>query len=151
MNARMCVRTCVHMRVCINKEHYKVIGTRKQYLNFCVCSSQHERPSVLCLQVNASCLEGSIRDPWGRALPACMIMERGEALDLWMDRAQPDKYMAFSVRSPPLSSPPPSASCVMSVLRMYHCVYLLHYSFSSTQDSDALCAGSMQELTNDIT
>lgn len=47
--------------------------------------------------VSASCLEGSIRDPWGRAFPACMIMERGEALDLWMDRAQPDKYMAFSM------------------------------------------------------
>ena len=36
-----------------------------------------------------------------------MVMERGEALDLWMERAQPDKYMAFSVRSPPLTPLPP--------------------------------------------
>ena len=56
----------------------------------------------MVMQVTASCPEGStsIRDPWGRALPACMVMERGEALDLWMERAQPDKYMAFSVRAP---------------------------------------------------
>jgi hypothetical protein len=55
------------------------------------------------VQVIASCPEGGsrIKDPWGRPLPACMVMERGEALDLWMERAQPDKYMAFSVR--PLS------------------------------------------------
>jgi hypothetical protein len=52
------------------------------------------------VQVIASCPEGGsrIKDPWGRPLPACMVMERGEALDLWMERAQPDKYMAFSVR-----------------------------------------------------
>jgi hypothetical protein len=56
-------------------------------------------------QVVASCVEAHrIRDPWGGSLPACMVMERGEALDLWMDRAQPDKYMAFSVRSRPLSA-----------------------------------------------
>lgn len=50
--------------------------------------------------VNASCPEAacSIRDPSGRPLPSCMVMERGEALDIWMERAQPDKYMAFSVR-----------------------------------------------------
>ena len=62
---------------------------------------RHTTLGTFLPQVIASVPEtaGSIRDPWGRALPACMVMERGESLDLWMERAQPDKYMAFSVRA----------------------------------------------------
>ena len=49
-------------------------------------------PQVIASVPEAAC---SIQDPWGRSLPACMVMERGESLDMWMERAQPDKYMAF--------------------------------------------------------
>ena len=40
----------------------------------------------------------SIRDPQGHPLPPCIVMERGESLDIWAERAKPDRSMAFTVR-----------------------------------------------------
>lgn len=37
-------------------------------------------------------------DPAGHALPPCIVMERGEALDLWSERNAPDRAQAFTVR-----------------------------------------------------
>jgi hypothetical protein len=42
-------------------------------------------------------LEGSVKDACGNPLPPCLVMERGEALDLWVARAHPDRSQAFSV------------------------------------------------------
>ena len=40
----------------------------------------------------------------GNPLPPCIVMERGESLDLWAERAQPDQSMAFTV-CPPCTYP----------------------------------------------
>ena len=37
-------------------------------------------------------------DPGGHPLPPCIVMERGESLDLWSDRNAPDRAQAFTVR-----------------------------------------------------
>lgn len=44
-------------------------------------------------------LDGEFADPSGDALPPCIVMERGESLDLWLQRAQPDWSQAFTVRT----------------------------------------------------
>ena len=36
-------------------------------------------------------------DPAGHALPPCIVMERGESLDLWSERNAPDRAQAFTV------------------------------------------------------
>jgi hypothetical protein len=38
-------------------------------------------------------------DASGYPLPPCIVMERGESLDVWAARAKPDRSQAFSVRS----------------------------------------------------
>ena len=40
----------------------------------------------------------SIKDPQGHPLPPCIVMERGESLDIWSERAQADRSQAFMVR-----------------------------------------------------
>jgi hypothetical protein len=37
-------------------------------------------------------------DPSGQPLPPCVVMERGESLDIWSARAEPDRAQAFTVR-----------------------------------------------------
>ena len=37
-------------------------------------------------------------DSDGYPLPPCIVMERGESLDIWAARAQPDRSQAFTVR-----------------------------------------------------
>jgi hypothetical protein len=37
-------------------------------------------------------------DPHGHPLPPCIVMERGEPLDVWAARALPDRPQAFVVR-----------------------------------------------------
>ena len=44
--------------------------------------------------------DNTIRDPMDNPLPPCIVMERGESLDLWAERAQPDRSMAFTVCLP---------------------------------------------------
>jgi hypothetical protein len=36
-------------------------------------------------------------DAHGYPLPPCIVMERGEPLDVWAQRAQPDRPLAFAV------------------------------------------------------
>jgi hypothetical protein len=43
--------------------------------------------------------DGSLVDPAGYPLPPCIVMERGESLDLWSQRAKPDRSQAYSVRA----------------------------------------------------
>ena len=42
--------------------------------------------------------DGELVDPGGHPLPPCIVMERGESLDLWSDRNAPDRAQAFTVR-----------------------------------------------------
>ena len=42
----------------------------------------------------------TIRDPMNNPLPPCIVMERGESLDIWAERAQPDRAMAFAACPP---------------------------------------------------
>ena len=39
----------------------------------------------------------AIVDPAGHALPPCIVMERGESLDIWSARNAPDHSQCFSV------------------------------------------------------
>jgi hypothetical protein len=39
-------------------------------------------------------------DGHGHPLPPFIVMERGESLDVWAARAQPDRPLAFAVRHP---------------------------------------------------
>lgn len=41
---------------------------------------------------------GEVVDPDGHPLPPCIVMERGESLDLWSRRNAPDRAQAFTVR-----------------------------------------------------
>lgn len=47
----------------------------------------------------------SVMDPAGNCLPPCIVMERGESLDIWSARARPDRWQAFTVC--PSSNPTP--------------------------------------------
>lgn len=38
------------------------------------------------------------RDPHGHAMPPCIVMEKGEALDVWCSRRKPDLGQAYVVR-----------------------------------------------------
>ena len=40
-------------------------------------------------------------DPLGRPLPPCIVMERGESLQDWSDRAEPDLFTSLAVCFPP--------------------------------------------------
>jgi hypothetical protein len=40
----------------------------------------------------------SFTDPMGNVMPPCVVMERGESLDIWSERARPDRVQAFAVR-----------------------------------------------------
>ena len=53
-------------------------------------------------QVEAVCdgSGGGLEDPRGRALPPCIVMEKGESLHDWSDRAEPDLFTSLAVRSP---------------------------------------------------
>lgn len=44
--------------------------------------------------------DASFTDPSGNVMPPCVVMERGESLDIWSARARPDRIQAFSVRQP---------------------------------------------------
>ena len=52
-------------------------------------------------QVEAVCggAAGGLEDPRGRPLPPCIVMEKGESLHDWSDRAEPDLFMAVAVRA----------------------------------------------------
>jgi hypothetical protein len=40
---------------------------------------------------------GELVDPQGRALPPCIVMERGESLQEWANRAEPDLLASLAV------------------------------------------------------
>lgn len=42
--------------------------------------------------------EGEFRDPHGHQMPPCIIMEKGESLDMWCRRAEPDRPLVYAVR-----------------------------------------------------
>jgi hypothetical protein len=42
-------------------------------------------------------VEGELVDPSGKALPPCIVMERGESLQDWANRAEPDLFMSLAV------------------------------------------------------
>ena len=56
-------------------------------------------------------LDGEFADPSGNALPPCIVMERGESLDIWLQRAQPDWSQAFTVRTASFLSTTPFTPC----------------------------------------
>jgi hypothetical protein len=43
---------------------------------------------------------GELVDPSGNALPPCIVMERGESLQDWANRAEPDLFMSLAVCPP---------------------------------------------------
>jgi hypothetical protein len=60
--------------------------------------------SALCklipgLKMISSNADGSSCDGFGRPLPPCLVMEKGESLDHWSDRAKPDIFQAVGVRT----------------------------------------------------
>jgi hypothetical protein len=48
-------------------------------------------------------VKGELVDPSGKALPPCIVMERGESLQDWANRAEPDMFASVAVCS--LSTP----------------------------------------------
>eukprot|EP00892_Ulva_mutabilis_P002568 jgi/Ulvmu1/12311/UM088_0031.1 len=42
-------------------------------------------------------LDGEFRDPHGHRMPPCIIMEKGESLDMWCHRAEPDRPLVYAV------------------------------------------------------
>jgi len=54
-------------------------------------------------QVEAVCdgSAGGLEDPRGRPLPPCIVMEKGESLHDWGDRAEPDLFTSLAVRRQP--------------------------------------------------
>lgn len=43
---------------------------------------------------------GGLEDPQGRPLPPCIVLEKGESLHDWSDRAEPDLFTSLAVRGP---------------------------------------------------
>lgn len=41
----------------------------------------------------------NFRDPHGHIMPPCIIMEKGESLDFWRERAAPDQPLVYAVRA----------------------------------------------------
>ena len=37
------------------------------------------------------------RDPHGHIMPPCIVMEKGESLDFWRERAAPDQPLVYAV------------------------------------------------------
>lgn len=42
---------------------------------------------------------GGFQDPWGNTMPPCIIMEKGEPLNVWSHRQMTYKTLAYVVRS----------------------------------------------------
>jgi hypothetical protein len=53
----------------------------------------------VALQVEAvrDDVRGELVDPSGNALPPCIVMERGESLQEWSNRAEPDVFTSLAV------------------------------------------------------
>ena len=66
-------------------------------------------------QVEALCdsTAKDLVDPRGRAMPPCIIMEKGESLQDWSNRAEPDLFTALAVRSP-------SFRCLARILAFFN-------------------------------
>lgn len=72
-------------RVCMFHEAHAPAGTTVNFL-----------PKI------AAMLDGSedeLLDAKGNSLPPCIVMERGENLQEWAERTEPDLYKVFSVRT----------------------------------------------------
>ena len=65
-------------------------------------------------QVEAVCdgAAGGLADPTGKPLPPCIVMEKGESLHDWSDRAEPDFFTSLAVRSSGTSTTPLSHASV---------------------------------------
>ena len=65
-------------------------------------------------QVDAVCDTASagLEDPRGQPLPPCIVMEKGESLQDWSDRADPDVFMVVAVRAPADRSAVPTIACM---------------------------------------
>jgi hypothetical protein len=42
-------------------------------------------------------VQGELVDPSGKPMPPCIVMERGESLQEWANRAEPDLFTALAV------------------------------------------------------
>jgi hypothetical protein len=49
------------------------------------------------VEVVCDSAEAGLVDPRKEPLPPCIVMERGESLQEWSDRAEPDRFTSFSV------------------------------------------------------
>ena len=77
--------------------------------------------------------DSELVDPCGNALPPCIVMERGESLQEWADRAEPDLFTSLSVRTPDHS---PACADL-------HAITLVHEGTKqSASISDCVCACS---------
>jgi hypothetical protein len=74
-------------------------------LQFCATQTRlNALGAVLQVEALRDGVKGELVDPCGNAMPPCIVMERGESLQEWASRAEPDPFTALSVR--PLSSVP---------------------------------------------
>ena len=58
---------------------------------------QHFMPQIRDMHDNA---DQALVDPHGTPLPPCIVMEKGESLDIFCDRSKPEQAQAYSVRRP---------------------------------------------------
>jgi hypothetical protein len=54
---------------------------------------------VLQVEALRDGITGDLVDPKGRVLPPCIVMERGESLQEWANRAEPDLFASLAVCS----------------------------------------------------
>ena len=57
------------------------------------------------------------RDSYGRQLPPCIVMARGESLQAWLDRAETDRFQAVTVRAARGMASAVSCACCTGQLR----------------------------------
>ena len=79
-------------------------------------------------QVEAVCDGSAVElvDPRGRPLPPCIVLEKGESLHDWSDRAQPDLFTSLAVRHPSNAFVVDIASVSTIVLTQACAACLLH-------------------------
>ena len=94
-------------QVCFNLYLYSLVVTAVAFLELCIAeaATQMRMESDACVTHSTALqvrnvednADKRIKDLMGHPLPPCIVMERGESLNIWAQRAQPDRAQAFMV------------------------------------------------------
>ena len=92
-------------------------------------------PAQFLPRVESMCKSSS--DPRGALLPPCIVMEKGESLQEWCNRAEPDLFASIAVRPTSIKLPASVVlSCLVVPCALCRCLCWIIEKY-------AICAGSI--------